>query len=226
MAKFKAYLTLRLSLLIIAIYLAQVFFGLDLAWEVGTVHMNFFLSMVAHGSPGHLLGNLFGLAFFGFILEKTVGTFRFGAVLLLAGIVGNLSAIPAGYGAVIGISGAVYGILGALTVLRPWMVVWLGGMPMPMAVAGLLWAGSSVLGLFAVNTNVGHGAHLAGIIVGFILGALWKKRYGGKTRKRRKLKKVNPRLDKELDKYEKRYMSRSRSSGKSSTVMRPRFWCA
>ena len=195
-------LTLWLAGFIILVFIVQNLFGLDLAWTVGTVDVRFFTSMVAHSSMAHLLGNLFALLLFGLLLEQLVGTKRFAFVLLSAGIVGNLAGIGT-YTKVLGISGAIYGILGALVLLRPRMTIWAFGMPMPMAVAGVAWIIGSVLGLFA-NTNTGHLAHLAGIMVGFIIGLAWRKDFPEERKPRKR--KHDPLLEHRLDIWERIYM--------------------
>ena len=71
---------------------------------------------------------------------------------------------------VIGASGAIYGIMGTLAILEPYRLVYLYGlMPLPMAAAAILWALGDIMGLFTPS-NIAHGAHLAGMLVGIITG--------------------------------------------------------
>ena len=55
------------------------------------------------------------------------------------------------------------------------MTVWVYSLPMPMFIAGILWVGAGILGLFAPS-NVGDIAHLSGIAIGFIFGLLWRQK--------------------------------------------------
>jgi len=81
-------------------------------------------------------------------------------------------------------------IIGALIFVRPWMFVWAFGLPLPMIVAGGLWAIGDIIGAvgyFSGNPldNTGNLAHLSGMFFGLVLGALYKKR-----KKRRRSNKV------------------------------------
>ena len=131
-----------------------------------------------------MLYNLFALALFGSILEKFIGGKKFLWVFFLSGIFANIVSVNF-YTASLGASGAVYGILGCLTLLRPGMMVWAFGFPMPMFLAAVLWVGGAVLGIF-MPSNIGHIAHLSGIIIGLIFG-VWI-RFDKKKAKREKKK--------------------------------------
>jgi membrane associated rhomboid family serine protease len=132
----------------------------------------FLTAIFLHGGFAHLLANLFALALFGTILEGSIGSRKFLIVFFVSGIFANLIAVWF-YPSSLGASGAIYGILGALVIIRPMMTVWVGGIPMPMMLAGLVWAGGSVLGLF-YPSSTGHIAHLSGILLGAMFGALWR----------------------------------------------------
>lgn len=187
--------------LIVLVFILQNVLPFDWGWVVGTFDITFFTAMIAHSSAEHLAGNLFALILFGLLLEAVIGR-RIAYVLILAGIVGNLAGIGT-YTKVIGISGAVYGVLGTLTVLRPRLVVWVYGLPMPMLLAGVIWTFVSAIGMFG-NTNTGHLAHLAGILVGFLLGFAWRREFPDEPRKKKS--KPDPYLDKALDNWERIHM--------------------
>lgn len=179
--KIKFY-ALWLVLVCVVMYLLQLyvegftnFFILDSG--VWTQVWRFLTSMFLHGSISHLLANMFALALFGTLLEGVIGSRRFLEVFLLSGIVANIIAVNF-YPLSLGASGAIYGILGALVVLRPMMMIWLYGIPMPLFVAGVIWVVGDTIGLF-IPSNVGHIAHLSGIIVGLAFGLFlrdWQKR--------------------------------------------------
>jgi membrane associated rhomboid family serine protease len=137
----------------------------------------FLTAIFMHGSFAHLLSNLFALALFGTILEGFIGSRKFLAVFFASGVLANLIAVNF-YSSSLGASGAIYGILGALVAIRPMMVVWVYGLPMPVFIAGIVWVIAGVAGLFAPS-DIGHIAHLSGIGFGLVLGLIfrdWSKR--------------------------------------------------
>ena len=135
----------------------------------------FFTSLFLHADIGHLFYNMFALALFGSMLERMIGDKRFLIVYFSAGIIANIFALQF-YDSSLGASGAIYGIIGALVIVRPSLMVWAFGFPMPMFIAGILWAVGDIIGLF-MPSNVGHIAHLGGMIIGLILGYAFKKYY-------------------------------------------------
>ena len=69
----------------------------------------------------------------------------------------------------LGASGAVYGLLGAVAVMLPNMRIFVFFMPMPMRYAAILWFGISFFGTFTDDgTNIGHAAHLGGLLFGLV----------------------------------------------------------
>ena len=137
----------------------------------------FVTAIFLHGDLGHLIYNLFALVLFGSMLERLVGSKRFLAVFFITGIGANLFSVFF-YPSSLGASGAIFGIIGSLIVVRPTLVVFAFGLPMPMFIAGILWALGDVIGLF-VPSNVGNIAHLSGLAIGLLLGAFyrdWRRR--------------------------------------------------
>ena len=133
-------------------------------------------SIFLHSGIPHLLLNMFSLALFGIILEKLIGSNKFLLVFFASGIIANLIAVNF-YSSSLGASGAIYGILGCLAIIKPLMMIWAFGFPMPMFIAAILWVGAGVLGVF-MPSNVGDIAHLSGIGIGFIIGLVlreWRK---------------------------------------------------
>lgn len=133
----------------------------------------FVTAVFLHGSLSHLVFNLFALALFGSILENYIGGKKFLLVFFVTGILANLVSVNF-YNSSLGASGAIFGIIGALVIVSPFMIVWAFGMPMPMLVAGILWAAGNVLGIF-MPTNVGNIAHLSGMAFGFVFGAYYRR---------------------------------------------------
>ena len=184
MAKFKFY-TLWIALTIILIFILQTFIkgftDLFILTEFSWIQpWRFITSIFLHGSAKHLLSNLFALIFFGFILEKTIGSNKFLGIYLVSGILANIIAINF-YSSSLGASGAIMGIIGALTILRPTMQVWAFGMIVPMFIATIIWIIVDAIGVF-IPSNIGHIAHLSGIFFGAIFGLIIKIKYEKKTK--------------------------------------------
>lgn len=133
----------------------------------------FLTAIFLHGSVTHLLYNLFALALFGSILERLIGGRGFLLTFFLTGIGANLVSVLF-YPSSLGASGAIFGVIGALIVVRPLLTVFAFGLPMPIFVAGLIWAAGDVIGIF-IPSNVANIAHLSGLAFGLILGVFYRK---------------------------------------------------
>ena len=139
----------------------------------------FVSSIFLHADVTHILYNMFALVLFGLILESLIGSKKFAIVFFVTGIVANLVAVNF-YDSSLGASGAIFGVIGALIVVRPSMTVWAFGMPMPIFIAGILWAAGDFIGLF-VPSNVGNIAHLVGMGAGLLIGAFYRDWSARKT---------------------------------------------
>lgn len=178
--------SLKLSGIIVVIFFIQMFFSgfteiFLLNGESWTQPWRFVSAIFLHGGAGHLLYNLLALIIFGLVLEGIVGSKRFLWIFFASGIIANLVAVLF-YDSSLGASGAIFGIIGALVVLRPGMIVWTFNLPMPMFVAGILWAFGDLVGAvsyFAGNpiNNTGNIAHLLGMLFGLIYGVVLRARY-------------------------------------------------
>jgi membrane associated rhomboid family serine protease len=79
-------------------------------------------SMFLHAGPWHLLGNMWFLWIFGDNVEDRMGSWKFLAFYLIAGVVGAVSQcllMPSSPNPMIGASGAVAGVLGGYVLLFP-----------------------------------------------------------------------------------------------------------
>lgn len=152
-----------------------------------------------HSNLVHLLYNLLGLALFGIILENIIGTKKFLKLFFIAGLVASFAGLPF-YDRILGASGAIFGIIGMLAILRPKMVIWLYGMPMPMILALFIWAAIDIFGIFFPQ-GTANLSHLAGLAVGIITGVI---NYGGY--KEQKPKKESILIDeKKVKEWEKQF---------------------
>ncbi|MBS3078488.1 rhomboid family intramembrane serine protease [Candidatus Pacearchaeota archaeon] len=130
----------------------------------------FVTSIFLHGGVVHLLYNLFALLFFGFILERKIGSWKFVGIFFISGIIGNIIGVNF-YSSSLGASGAIYGILGCLAIINPFMMVFAFGIIMPMFIAAIVWIIGDVMGVFGFGSQgTGYIAHLGGVFVGVVVG--------------------------------------------------------
>lgn len=192
MAKEKfRYYALKLSLLMIIIFVFQIIF--PFFTDLFILNENsyfqpwrFLTAIFLHGGVAHLALNLFALVLFGLILENIIGGRKFLLIFISTGIFANFVSINF-YSSSLGASGAIFGVIGSLIIIRPLLPVFAFGLPMPIFVAGVLWAGADILGtigFFAGNPidNTGNIAHLSGMFLGFLLGYFFREKVN-KTRK-------------------------------------------
>ncbi len=176
-SKFRFY-ALKLCFFIFLIFLIQLFS--DKFTQLFLLNSDsysqiwrFFTAIFLHGNLMHLIYNIFALALFGSILERFIGSKRFLFVFFITGIFSNLVSVNF-YDNSLGASGAIFGIIGALIFVKPLMIIWAFGLPMPMFLAGILWAVGDIIGLF-IPSNVANFAHLSGMFFGLVLGAICRK---------------------------------------------------
>ncbi|MBR5384548.1 MAG: rhomboid family intramembrane serine protease [Bacteroidales bacterium] len=155
--------------------------------------------MFMHGGVWHILFNMYALFIFGSVLERALGTLRFlifyficgfGAMLLHTGVE-YLEAqryLSLGLdGAYIrllrtptlGASGAIYGVLMGFAMLYPNAVLTLIFPPIPLKAKWwiLIFAAIELFtGITGTADGVAHFAHLGGMIFGFLLILLWRRR--------------------------------------------------
>ncbi|MFH1400524.1 MAG: rhomboid family intramembrane serine protease [Nanoarchaeota archaeon] len=208
--------TLKLMGLCVLMYFAQLLLGItdlvslhkDTAYHGFLYSANwwqYLTSIFAHGSAGHLASNLIGLLIFGLILEGRIGSKRLLWLFLTSGLVVNiLSPYPSSLGA----SGAIFAIMGALVALRPFMIIWLYWMPMPMIIAGAIWAVSNTLGALGGTGGIGYIAHLIGLGIGLLFGLALRRQLGDKRKLLRRGLPKDPHLERALDDWERQYMGR------------------
>jgi uncharacterized protein len=187
--KFNFY-AFKLSGLMVLVFLAQFlvsgFTELFVLNSLAYLELwRFVTSIFLHGGLAHIAYNLFALVLFGSILENFIGGRKFLAVFFATGILANLVSVNF-YSSSLGASGAIFGIIGTLIIVRPMLVVWAFGLPMPIFIAGILWGVGDLVGAIGFLTgnpidNTGNIAHLSGMFFGFVFGAFLK----GKKRRRK-----------------------------------------
>lgn len=133
----------------------------------------------------HIFYNLFALIIFGSILENIIGFRRFVMLFFASGLASALAGIIF-YPSVIGASGAIFGILGTLGIIRPRMVVWVLGIPVPMLVALVIWAFLDLVGFFLPG-NVANASHIFGMATGIIYGFIVRQIYAEKSYRHKRI---------------------------------------
>jgi len=156
-------------------------------------------SIFLHESVSHLVFNMFALLLFGFILENIIGTRKFLFLFFAGGICAGIASAVF-YQASLGASGAIFAVIGCLAVLRPKMIVWAIGVPMPMFIAAIFWALIDLAGIF-YPSNVANAAHLGGLIFGVIFASIVRKNY-----KQHKEKEKNVLNKKQISDWENDYL--------------------
>lgn len=157
--------------------------------------------MFLHGDPLHIFYNMFALAIFGSILEKTIGGKKFLLIYFVSGILAGIGSSFI-YPFSLGASGAIMGITGTLAVLRPRLTVYVSYIPMPMAVAVIVWALGDFLGMF-YPSDVANIAHLVGLGIGIIYGFMLREKHGKKYPRKVKYYQIG---EKEFEEWENRWM--------------------
>jgi membrane associated rhomboid family serine protease len=126
-----------------------------------------------HSSYPHLAGNMAGIAIFGTAVCSITGTGVGWLMILLTGILGNLTnATLFRYGHVsIGASTAVFGAIGILAAYQLSMKIKIAGQRMKawLPLAG----GLALLGFLGSGKHLDLTAHLFGFIAGICLGLLY-----------------------------------------------------
>jgi membrane associated rhomboid family serine protease len=134
-------------------------------------------SMFLHVEFFHIFSNMLVLFFFGRIVNKLLGRWRFLAIYLIGGLAGNLLFLWIGpqNSLAFGASGAVYAIAGTLVVLMPNMRIALWGIiPMPLWIFAIIFLGLLSIPPFA-GANIAWQAHMGGLAVGIIAGLIYKR---------------------------------------------------
>jgi membrane associated rhomboid family serine protease len=125
----------------------------------------------------HLLFNMLGLFFFGFNIERSIGSREFLLFYLATGILCGIISFavyyftPGGYRySLMGASGAIYALLLAYAVIFPRARIFIWGiLPVPAPLLVLIYAGVALFSqLTSRNIGVAHLTHLAGFVVAWL----------------------------------------------------------
>jgi len=150
-------------------------------YGLGTLVTHAFL----HAGVLHLLGNLYTLHIFGDNVEERLGRTRFVLLYLLSAIGGAVLYAAMERGSLhpmIGASGAIFGVMGAYLVFFPrvkfWVVLFFAPYPFRISAVWYLLAFSALQIVLYLRhaRGVAFMAHIGGLLVGVLLGFLWRSR--------------------------------------------------
>jgi membrane associated rhomboid family serine protease len=120
-------------------------------------------SAFLHENFVHIGFNMYLLYILGLMLEPAIGSVRFAAIYITAMLAGSFGVVFATAGASLGASGAIFGLMGAAVV--------------ELRARGISVQQSGIGGLIVINlilsftlANISVGAHIGGLIGGFLAG--------------------------------------------------------
>ena len=159
----------------------------DFAWT--SVVTSTFL----HAGWLHVLGNMLYLWIFGDNVEDRLGHSGFLAFYLGCGAISALAYAeinPLSFVPMVGASGAIAGVMGAYFVIYPqsrvltavFLFFYLDLIEIPALIFLGIWflmqffSGLGSIGADAASGGVAFGAHVAGFVIGAMIGALWRGR--------------------------------------------------
>ena len=153
-------------------------FGLSLGGIQHGMIWQFFTYMFLHGSPLHLIANMFGLYFMGRSLEPVLGTKRFVQLYIISGVLGGLGwLLLSGWDNIpcVGASASVFAVICAFAAIFPqkkmtMLVYFVFPVTMTALTLVLILVGGSFFMMMVNKGNVAHTAHLAGAAVGWVYG--------------------------------------------------------
>ena len=114
------------------------------------------------GVLAHIVGNMAFLAIFGALVERALGSVRFAALYLVAGVAGGLMhclVAPGSTDPLVGASGAIFGVLAVAGALYPRLLGFVA------AFVGL----NLFHAFFGGAGNVSFGCHIGGFVAGFVV---------------------------------------------------------
>ena len=124
-------------------------------------------SMLLHGNVFHLLMNMYVLVYIGGFMERFIGSLRYIALYVIAGITASLAVVYLGNSNVItvGASGSIFGIMGALFLMT---FIQKDALPGPIIYQIRLLTLIN-LGITAFIPGISIFGHLGGLITGMII---------------------------------------------------------
>lgn len=177
------YVSISLVVMNVILFLITEFGSVDL-FQLGALNIEdvlikgeyerFLYCMFLHADIEHLFNNMVMLYFMGTMIEKEIGHLSYGIIYFISGIGGGLLSLyvklvqgnPFGS---VGASGAIFGLDGLLLAM---VLFYRKPMPMVTPLRVCLMIALSLYGGMT-SGNVDNAAHIGGLLVGLITGALF-----------------------------------------------------
>jgi len=148
--------------------------------------LTLFSAMFIHADLGHLLGNMFFLFLFGFVVEMILGRVLYLFAYLLSGLMSGLFYLtlePQSAFLAMGASGAISGLAGMYTVLFGLrkirffytLLFYFDYVRAPAILLLPLWLGYELFNQVTANDNVNYLAHIGGLLSGALIAWFAKK---------------------------------------------------
>lgn len=142
----------------------------------GGAYWEFITYMFVHASITHILFNMLGLFFFGFQVERRMGSSEFLLFYMLSGVGAGLVSfavylLTGTYGVILlGASGAIFAVLLAYATFFPDSLIYVMGiLPIRAPLLVLIYTGIELFSqVFSVNAGVAHLTHLAGFVIAYL----------------------------------------------------------
>jgi membrane associated rhomboid family serine protease len=165
-------------------YSKEDYFDKLAEWPYQIVHEHRYYQTITsaflHANWMHLLFNMFTLFSFGPVLEgmfvhnfgQTMGSTYFFLIYLISLMSGSLLTVVFNFRnpnyVAVGASGAVSGIIFSYILFFPFSQVAVFFIPMPAFIFAFIYMGISIFGIKSKFGNIGHEAHLGGMLGGVV----------------------------------------------------------
>ena len=130
-----------------------------------------------HAGWDHLIGNMSYILLLGPLLEEKYGSVRLVWIILASALAASIANAVLLHTSVVGASGVVFTfiLLSSVTGLKE------GELPLTFVLVALLYFGQQVYGALFVRDNVSYLGHIAGGVVGSVVGFLLPTKEGATT---------------------------------------------
>ncbi len=137
-------------------------------WTDPLTYLCLVTHIFGHAGWDHLIGNMSYILLLGPLLEEKYGSGRLMGIMLASALAASLANVLLLHSGVLGASGVVFTfiLLSSVTGLRQ------GELPLTFILVAALYFGQQVYGAFFVRDNVSYLGHIAGGVVGGIVGFL------------------------------------------------------
>ena len=129
-----------------------------------------FVPIFLHANFLHIFFNSVSLFWIGFVVEKTIGAFRFTALYILSGVSGFIFSSLVNDSIGVGASGAIFGLIGILisNLILNWRAIYESGSLLSIVIIIIMMVMISLSG----SDHTDNWGHFGGILFGTLLGCV------------------------------------------------------